>query len=309
MRATVTTPNLRNVDLNLLVPLHALLTERSVTRAAERILVGQSAMSTSLAKLRRILGDPLLVKDGRRMVLTPLAESLVEQVGELMTDISSVLGAGTSFDPVTDHRSFTVIGSDYVMQVLLGPFLREMSRTAPNVRLTILPLRSGHIDALRQGHHDLLLWPADIAGVDVSTLSSSTLFTDRFVGVVAEDHPDVGDRLTVEQLSTLPCVEVRGPGKSLTETGFDELNIPRRVVATTETFTAAANMAAGTRMFAVVQRRLFDRLGTMIGLRAVDVGVPLPMLVESMYWHPRFTADPAHRWLRSAVSRLASQLD
>ena len=297
------------MDLNLLVPLHALLTERSVTRAAERILVGQSAMSVSLAKLRRILDDPLLVKDGRRMVLTPLAESLVDQVGELMTDISSVLGAGTSFDPGADHRGFTVIGSDYVMRMLLGPLLREMDRVAPNVRLTILSLQSTHIDELRRGQHDLLLWPAGIAEVDVSTLSSSALFTDGFVGVVADDHPEVGDRLTVEQLSTLPCIEVRGPGPSLIETGFDELNMARRVVATTETFTAAANMAAGTRMFAIVPRRLFDRLGTMTGLRAVDMDVPLPRLVESMYWHHRFTASPAHRWLRSTISRLAAQLD
>jgi DNA-binding transcriptional LysR family regulator len=309
VRATVTTPNLRNVDLNLLVPLHALLTERSVTRAAEQILVGQSAMSVALAKLRRVLGDPLLVKEGRRMVLTPLAESLVDQVGELMTDISSVLGAGASFDPAVDQRNFTIIGSDYAMLLLLGPLLRELDRTAPNVRLSILSLQTSHIDALRQGQHDLLLWPADIAEVDVSTLSSSVLFVDGFVGVVTDDHPEVGDRLTVEQLSTLPCIEVRGPGPSLTATGFDELNMPRRVVATTETFTAVANMIAGTRMFAIVQRRLFDRLGTVIGLRAVEVDVPLPKLVESMYWHPRFTADPAHRWLRSTVSRLAAQLD
>jgi DNA-binding transcriptional LysR family regulator len=305
----VTTPNLRNVDLNLLVPLHALLTERNVTRAAERILVGQSAMSVSLAKLRRILGDPLLVKDGRRMILTPLAESLVDQVGELMTDITSVLDAGTSFDPLTDHRGFTLIGSDYAMQMLLSPLLRELGAVAPHVRLTILPLQIDHIDAVRQGQHDLLVWPADIAGVDVSALSSRTLFTETFVGVVADDHPGVGDRLTVEQLSTLPCIEVKVPGQSLTETGFAELNMPRRVVATAETFTAAANMVAGTRMYAVVQRRLARRLSTMAGLRTVEVDVPLPMLVEAMYWNPRVTANPAHRWLRSTVAQLAARLD
>jgi DNA-binding transcriptional LysR family regulator len=256
-------------------------------------------MSMALARLRRILGDPLLVKEGRGMALTPLAESLVDQVAELMTDIGSVLGAGASFDPATDHRNFTLLGSDYAMQVLLGPLLRELTHVAPGVRLTILSLQPSHIDALRRGQHDLLLWPADVAGVDLSAFSSRVLFVDSLVGVVADDHPDVGDRLTAEQLSTLPCIEVRGPGPSLSSTGFDELNMPRRVVATTETFTATANMIAGTRMFAVVQRRLFDRLGTMIGLRAVDVDVPLPRLVESMYW--RRSGPPL-----AAVDRLAA---
>lgn len=111
------TRSLSSIYLDLLVPLHALLMERSVTKGAERVEVGQPAMSASLAKLRRLFDDPLLVRHGRRLKPTPLAESLVLQVDELLVDIRALSGPGASFDPSVDHRVFTVVASDYVMAV------------------------------------------------------------------------------------------------------------------------------------------------------------------------------------------------
>jgi DNA-binding transcriptional LysR family regulator len=134
------------------------------------------------------------------------------------------------------------------------------------------------------------------------------LLTDEFVGVVAEDHSDVGGRLSVEQLSTLPYVQVADPILAPLESHFSAHDLPRNVVATTETFTSAAHMLPHTRMYTVVQRRLFDRFGVKIGLRAVDLDIPVPPVTESMYWHPRVTGDPAHRWLRTTLLKLGAHL-
>jgi DNA-binding transcriptional LysR family regulator len=114
---------LNGVDLNLLPALDALLAERNVTRAAERMSLGQPAMSAVLARLRKHFGDPLLVREGRGLVLTTLAASLVAPVQEAMAATEAVLGARPPFDPRTDARSFTLVGSDYVALVLLRPLM------------------------------------------------------------------------------------------------------------------------------------------------------------------------------------------
>ncbi|MGW4080201.1 LysR family transcriptional regulator [Streptomyces asiaticus] len=299
-------PSLSNFNMDLLVPLHALLMERSVTKAAERVEVTQPSMSTSLAKLRRHFNEPLLVRDGRRMVLTPFAESLVQPVTEMLEAIREVVGANAAFDPTTDRRVFTVTASDYVAIVLLRPLLREIDTAYPHVQIKVAPLNHGMVDQLRRGQCDLVIWPPMIQDKELETFSSATLFTDEFVAVVDQDHPEVGDVLTSDQLCTLPYVQIGGPQPTIADTVLAQLGLPLRAVAATDNFTNAACLLPGTRMVAVIQRRLFDQLGPSIGLRTVALDVPLPRLVESMYWHPRNTIDPAHRWLRERVLSLCA---
>ncbi|SDM31043.1 LysR family transcriptional regulator [Allokutzneria albata] len=301
------TQNLSKIDLNLLVPLNALLKERNVTRAAEWVSVGQPAMSASLARLRRLFNDPLLVKDGRQMVLTPLAESLVPRVTKLLADIGVVMSAAAQFDPATAERVFAVTASDYVTAVLLRPLLRELLDTAPGVRLSITSLHAGFVDHLRKAQCDLLIWPLSLpTGEEV--FPHGRLFSDTFVAVVDGDNPDVGERLSADQLADAPYVMVGGPHRAITDGRFDESGVYRNVVANTETFSGAAHLVPGTRMVAVIQRRLADLLGPRLGLRTVELAVPMPELVESMYWHPKSSVDPGHRWLRETVQRVAARL-
>jgi len=288
----MTSPDLLNMDLNLLVPLHALLVERNVTRAAERVSVTQAAMSGSLAKLRRLLDDPLLVKDGDQLALTPLAESLQTPVMDVLAMIRATLGRAASFDPAVDSREFTVMASDYAVLVLIRDLVRELASAAPRVRLTVLPLQIERIDLVRRGQCDLMLCAPATAGDGASGFPSVELLTDEFTGVVAADHPDVGDRLTAEQVSTLPYVHVAG---------FPALPATRRPVATVETFTCAAHLLTGSRMFGLGPRRLLASFGPGVGLRAVDLPVPVPPAVQAVYWHPRFSGDPAHQWLRTML--------
>lgn len=296
------TADLLDVNLNLLVPLHALLTERSVTEAANRTSVSQSAMSSSLAKLRHLLDDPLLVKDGRRMALTPVAEALLGQVTEVLSAIGSLLGRTRGFDPAVDRRGFVVAASDYLTLVLVRKLVHELDRHVPGVRLTVLRLRPEHIERASRGQCDLVLCQPTASGEDLSGFSSVELLTDELVAVVADDHPDVRDRLRPEQLSTVPYVHVAELSPAWGQP-------PAATVATTETFTTAAHMLPGTRMFPLGQRRLFATVGPAIGLRAVGIDPPLPTTTERMYWHPGFDGDPAHQWLRSTLQRLAAEVD
>jgi DNA-binding transcriptional LysR family regulator len=232
----------------------------------------------------------------------------VDQLDEVLTRIRSLLSSAAVFDPATSQRTFTVVCCDYTLLVLIGPLLHELDTIAPNVRVTVLPQQAGHVDLLDRAQCDLVLWPASIAPTELSAFPSAVLLTDEFVGVVAEDHLDVGGRLSVEQLSTLPYVQVADPILAPLESHFSAHDLPRNVVATTETFTSAAHMLPDTRMYTVVQRRLFDRFGVEIGLRAVDLDIPVPPVTESMYWHPRVSGDPAHRWLRTTLLKLGAHL-
>ncbi|GAA2807824.1 LysR family transcriptional regulator [Crossiella cryophila] len=301
------TTSLSNVDLNLLIPLNALLVEQNVTRAAERVQVGQPAMSASLARLRRIFDDPLLVKDGRAMVLTPLAESLVQPVAELLAGIGVVLGSAGKFDPENSTRVFAISASDYISTVLLRPLIGELIKEAPRVRIAIGGLHAGFVDQLRRGRCDMLIWPPSIAG-DEDGFPRVDLFTDTFVAVVDKDNHEVGDELSAEQLGELPYVMICGPRTALADTKLNESGVHRNVVATVETFVSAMHLLPGTRMVTIVQRRLADFLGPGLGLRTVTLRAPMPELSEAMYWHPRSTADPAHRWLRERVREAANRL-
>ena len=121
--------NLRSIDLNLLVSLDALLNESSVSRAADRMRVGQPAMSATLARLRALFDNPLLVRVGRELRLTPFAEALREPLAEVLAGIEAVVNAGVAFDPATSSRTFTVMASDYVALVLLRPLMERLTRS------------------------------------------------------------------------------------------------------------------------------------------------------------------------------------
>lgn len=298
------------VDLNLLVPLNALLSERSVTRAAERVSVSQPAMSTALAKLRRHFNDPLLVRAGRAMVLSPLAESLVDPVKELLGGMYEVLDRTDQFDPVTSARTFNLVADDYVTAVMLRPLLSELSELSevvPGVRISVTGVHSGMFDRLRRGETDLLIWPPNVLSDELTSFSRSDLPPDELVAVVDRGHPDVGRILSLEELGALPHVRIGSQSMPLSGLTFGDCGVSDRTVAVSDTFAGAASMVSGTRMVAVIPRRLFERLGNPMSLRAVPLE-PAGELTEAMYWDPRNTADPAHRWLRECIQEMASHL-
>ena len=165
-------------------------------------------MSSALAKLRRHFDDPLLVRDGRGFVLTPLAQSLRAPVTALLIAAREVLTAGRSFDPALDHRTFTIAASDYAAAVLIQPALRGLTADAPNVRINVESLPDDVLDGLRNLRYDLLVWPLQLPLPGLLEFPNTTLFTDEFVAVVDEDNELVEVPLSAEE----PGRDARGAG-------------------------------------------------------------------------------------------------
>lgn len=298
---------LGNVDLNLLPALDALLIERHVTRAAERLCLGQPAMSASLARLRKHFGDPLLVRDGRGYVLTTLAESLVEPVRAAVVASEAVLGGRQDFDPATEHRAFTIIASDYVSLVLLRPFLADLAVEAPSVTLAIQPVTADNDERLRRGSADMLIFPSEL-NRELAELPCKRLFSDRFVLVADRDNPDIAEGVDLNRFASLPYLSVTAGQPSLVERQLDAQGVVRRADVHTEAFVVAPMMVLGTRLIAVVQERLARFIAAGTSLQILEPPFALRPLTESMWWNPRTNDDPAHRWLRRRLLDRAENL-
>jgi DNA-binding transcriptional LysR family regulator len=296
--------DLNRVDLNLLVAFDALMAERSVSAAAARLSVGQSAMSSTLARLRRLLNDPVLVRDGRSMVATPVAESLAVPVRETLDGIQALLSVRRDFDPAVDQRTFTVKASDYAVMVVLQPLLAYLTAQAWKVGLRIVPMSSNPVEQLARGQADLLIVPR-AAFHDRDDLCVAPLYTDRYMLAADADNAEVGDTVTPAQFSTLPYLSTHFDLRpSLPEIELDLLGISRRVEATAGIVTAPF-LLRGTRLVTFVPELVGRRIGPAAGLRLIEPPVPLRPLAETMVWMRRFDDDPGHAWMRRRLHVLA----
>jgi|SRR6516165_2549838 len=299
---------LGGVDLNLLLALDALLSERNVTRAAERLSVGQPAMSASLRRLRKHFGDPLLVREGRSLLPTPLASTLAPLAREAVTALEAVFDRQRGFDPLVDSRSFTIMASDYVTVILLRPLVAQLAAEAPLQRVNVVPVHGEFGEQLRRGQADLLVLPTELTGASFG-FPHRHLFHDRYVLVADADNQEVGSEVSAEEFARLPYVAYSGgPLPSIADVQLDTLGIPRRVEMTTQSFVVAPLLVSGTRFVALVHERLARHVADVARLKVVEPPVPLRPISEALFWNPRHTADPAHVWLRDRIAERADQL-
>lgn len=305
-----TSTALRRVDLNLMLPLSALLEHRHVTRAAEAVGIGQSAMSASLARLRRLFDDPLLVRNGRGHELTPLGQSLVGPVRAALLSLEQVLTTSPHFDPEVDPRTFTVVASDYVTLILLRPLLERLYDAAPRVAVNVVPV-SGTTEAdLENSQVDLVIMPQELESPGMARFPRRSLFTDRYLAAVWANHREVGDTMDRAQLQQQRYVRyyAANGGGAFIDSQLAQLGIHTDVALSTQSFTLVPWLLPGTSLFAFVHERLLRATSVRSELRVVDCDIPLRPIVETMYWHPVFHDDPAHHWLRESVATLAANL-
>ncbi|ULP41590.1 LysR family transcriptional regulator [Mycobacterium lentiflavum] len=296
--------DLNRIDLNLLVAFDALMTERSVTRAAHRLNVKQSAMSTTLGRLRKLLGDPVLVRQGQALVATPLAESLFEPVSEALARIELVL-EHRGFNPTSDHRTFNIIASDRTTLTFLHPFITALHDEAPNVRLNITPTGDDYAERLQRGLADLLLIPREVF-VQHSHYPHEVLYQDRFVCAVDAANEQVGDAITLEQFSTLPYLATSsGRTPSIAEMQLDFLGVSRntKVIAG---FSLAPFLLRGGPLITLIHERLALAVGAASWLRLLEPPIELKPLTEIMVWTPRAEREPGNKWLRIELRRQAT---
>jgi DNA-binding transcriptional LysR family regulator len=307
--------NLAQVDMNLLVVLDALLNERNVTRAGNRVGLSQPAMSNAFQRLRRLFDDELMVRVGRRYELTAEGQALVEPLRRALQQVSDLLEERPTFDPGAAERSFTVAVSDYAAATVVRPLLRRIAAEAPGVQLRLDPLRGSMSELLRDGHLDLAIMPTDSTSQEqLNELPHETLLRDSWVCVAWAENQAVGKRLTRETFESLPHLIDRLGGNP-TPTGtylgarLAAVGVKRRYFASLDNFMLMPFFIEGTPALAVLQRRLAEWLCHSAALRILELPFDIPDLVDGMYWSPRRTSDPAHVWLRTAFRETAAGLE
>jgi DNA-binding transcriptional LysR family regulator len=300
---------LGQVDLNLLVVLDALLREKNVTRAAERLHLTQPAVSTALARLRKVLDDPLLVKSGRNLQMTPRAEALVDPVRDVLATIEQSIVRPPEFDPDRDRRSFSLIASDYVAVTLLRPLLARLTGLAADLRVDVVPVSDRYVTVLQRDEVDIAVLPDQmLEEAPLPDCSSAPVISDRFVGTVWSGHPRADDRLTVDLLASSPYLMwATSGGRAIFEQDLDRLAVPRHVTATASSFVSMAYMLAGTELVAILPEKLANRVADAAQIRLLEPDFPLRPLTQSAYWHTRRDCDPGHVWLRTQLLTVAEQ--
>lgn len=295
------------IDANLLISLDALLREASVTKAARRVGLTQSAMSHALGRLREHLGDPLLVRAGRQMVLTAKAEALAPRVAHLVEEMSRVFAPDEGFEPAALTRTFSLRTTDHILFVLMPELDALLNREAPLVDLVVTSLTEPGIEILRHGQTDLAVGVYSDLPSDVR---SQGLFTDRFVCLVRRDHPVVRSGLGLSQYSAMPHVLVapRGTPGGIVDQVLAEHGVRRRVARAVPHFLVAPFLVARSDAVVTMSERLAQRIAPVLDLAMLEPPVALPHYTLAMVWHERQDADPAHRWLRDAIVRAASRL-
>lgn len=298
--------DLQDVDINLIVVLDAILTERNLTRAAETLGTTQPTVSGAVAKLRKMLDDPLLVRSGRVSELTEKGRMLQPLVRAALTEIDRTLNVRPMFDPLTSDRQFRMSASDYALSVMTAPLLALLAEQAPHVSVEFSPQSNvGPIDLLRD---------------DVAVAQSSrgipgkrqSLFSDRMVCIVRRDHPRLRKgALTLDDLNTLPYVQV-SLAEGVVMFADDTLaaaGVSPRVSRTVPGFLPVPFAVSGSDRYGFVPERLADTYAGMLELTIALIPVPLPVLVEAAFWHPSRSDDPALRWLVDILVQVAERVE
>ena len=294
------------IDLNLLVALGALLEDRNLTRAGERIGVSQPAMSASLARLRRHFGDELLEREGRGYRLTMLGEQLLPAVREALRQFELTLQHSPEFDPADSDREFSIAASDYAVSVLADPLLRLVKRTAPRIRLHLHSLPPGLAMASQVlSMYDVLIGPVGFGFPG----RQAELFRDRLVCVVDPVASGLADAsaLSLEELGRRPLVEptFEPGGRTPVDWALDGLQVRRRVRVRVYGWLTVPFALAGTEMVAIMPQRLARLAARSTRLAILEPPFGLVEMVEAAYWQPSRSEDPAIRWLLSALQDAA----
>jgi DNA-binding transcriptional LysR family regulator len=286
-------------DLNLLIILDVLLSEGNVTRAANRLHLSPSATSRALARLRKTIGDPLLVRAGRGLVATPRAIELQAQVSRILQETLAVLRPVTTPDLQTTVKTFTLRTSEGFAENFGPSLIERINIEAPGVKLRFVQKLDKDSTQLRDGTIDFETGVVNSAmGPEVRT---QALFRDRFVGVVRTGHFLTQGKMTSRKYANAKHIGIERQGLEMgpIDEAMCALNLERRVTTIVGGFSTAVALARASDLVASVPERHTGNLRA--GMHTFSLPFATPEFTVSLLWHPRFQADPTHRWLRKIV--------
>jgi len=296
--------DIRNFDLNLLKALDALLDERSVTKAAQRLSLTQPAVSGMLTRLRDSFDDPLFVRAQRGMVPTLRAQQLATPVKRLISDLEALLQP-EAFDPATSTMLVTVAATDYALQAVVVPFLSALRKQAPHIRVAVRPVDLSDLPTqLEQGEVDIALVTPEMTPPGVI---SQNLFDEHYVCVLRADHPDArAPELSLDRFCELDHALVSPSGGSfsgVTDEALSKIHRHRRVSVSVSSFLILPELLVNSDLIAVVPERLTPTNDTLVVRKPP---VEIPGFTKAMIWHGRTERDQGQRWVRSVLFETSS---
>lgn len=301
--------NIRDVDLNLLVMLDALLRERSVTRAAEAMAITQPAMSNALKRLRKLIGDPILVRTAGGMQPTVRAEQLQRPVRNALAQMEAAIAPNRAFDPATAERLFTILITDYAASVLMPNVVAVLEAEAPHIALNILSASGDAIDQIERGEADFLVnqfsqLPANF--------HHQSLWRDRLACLIRRDHPALiatGGALTLATFLAQRHILITqtGIGLSPLDEALADRGLARQISVLTRHYQLPRVLVAQSDMIAALPARIARYQARHLGLAVLDPPIELPEFEIGIAWGALDHHDPAHRWLRERIVRVARE--
>jgi len=292
-----------NIDLKLLAVVTELHKTRSVSQTAENLDLSQSAISMSLAKLRRHFNDPLFVRTSSGMNPTPHAVELIGLLKSAENILQTALDLHVVFDPLTSDRRFNLYSTDIAQVTLMPRLMQRLNKIAPNVGIDLRRLSDDIPEFLESGQADLAVGFILPMGAG---FCQQRLFKERFVCVLRRDHPRIGDALSLDQfqdethLAITPC----GTGHGIVEKTLEAKNIRRRVGLVVPSFLGIASIITTLDYLAVLPEQLARHLSGPGNIKVLPLPFSMPAYYIVQHWHERYTQDPASRWLRSVIANL-----
>lgn len=301
--------NLARIDLNLLVAFDALLTERSVTKAAGRVGIGQSAMSHNLARLRQLFEDELFVRSSEGMQPTPRALALADRVRIALSDIEAIVTRAEDFDPATTERTFHIALPDSV-EMLVGPKLLAIGcEEAPGIRFRL------HSTDERQLLEEIDADNIDL-GIGIGTFPDGQvhhkrklLVTDSYLCMFSAKKVGLKPPISLEDYVRLPHIltSLRKGERGVVDDALEKIGLSRKVALTTPRFVGVPFLVAGAPAITTMHARLAKIFARELGLTLSPVPVELPEVVISMLWHASYDSDAGHQWLRNTILRASGK--
>lgn len=296
-------------DLNLLNSLDALLRERSVSGAARRMGVGQPAMSAALARLRALLGDPILVRGASGLQPTPRARVLSEPLRQALGALTELLEPAAGFDPATATRTFRLSGGDYVGMAVIPPLIAALRREAPgaDLRFRYLEKRAA-LEALDKEELDLALM---VAPEVPARFTSEPLLTETFVGAARSGHPALAEVLSPEQFAAFGhlLVTENGDDTGCVDRALEDLGLRRRVMLTVPSAALVGDVLRASDLITVIPRRAARRITHDGSISLFEPPLDLPGWTMSIVQPLRTAAEPGLSWLRHRLRTVAESTD
>lgn len=291
--------DIRTLDLNLLKALDALLDERSVTRAAERLALTQPAVSGMLTRLRECFDDPLFTRTQRGIIPTLRAIELAQPVKSILAEVGELLQP-KAFDPATAEMTIKIAATDYALRAVIVPFMAALRLQAPGIRVAVLPVNNEQLTAqFERGDVDFALVTPETAPQD---LHAHALYEEEYVCLLREDHPlTQSECLTLDSFCALDHALVSyigGNFSGVTDEALAALGRKRRVTLSVCSFLVLPEILRVSDLISIVPRRLAQHLH---GLTVIPPPLTIPGFSKIVVWHERTHRDAGHRWLRDLL--------